>query len=112
LRKPGIAVGPERSTRGAPAAMPLWYRTLESALRSSWPLERLLAPRNDGRFVHNATFSYHPPFRPFRYHPNAARSPLKPIETASGCWETAQLLLASSWDHRSSREPYLGRCVS
>ena len=61
------------------------YRTLESALRSSWPLERFVAPRNDGRFVHNATFSYRPPFRPFRYHPNAARSPLKPIETASGC---------------------------
>ena len=61
------------------------YRTLELALRSSWPLERFVVPRNDGRFVHGAAFSYRPPFRPFRYHPNAARSPLKPIETASGC---------------------------
>ena len=61
------------------------YRTLESTLRPSWPLRRFVARPNDGRFVHNAAFSYRPPFRPFRYHPNAARSPLKPIETASGC---------------------------
>ena len=47
--------------------------------------KEFVAPRNDGRFVHNATFSYRPPFRYFRYHPNTARSPLKPIETASGC---------------------------
>ena len=61
------------------------YRTLESTLRPSWPLRRFVARPNDGRFVHNAAFSYRPPFRPFIYHPNAARSPLKPIETASGC---------------------------
>ena len=63
----------------------IMYRTVESALRPSWPLRRFVARPNDGRFVHNAVFSYRPPFRPFRYHPNAARSPLKPIETASGC---------------------------
>ena len=61
------------------------YRTLESTLRPSWPLRRFVVRPNDDRFVHNAAFSYRPPFRPFRYHPNAARSPLKPIETSSGC---------------------------
>ena len=50
------------------------YRTLESTLRSSWPLRRFVAPRNDGRFVQDATFPYHPPFRPFRYYPNAGLS--------------------------------------
>ena len=73
------------TARAMMARATIRYRTLESALRPSWPLRRFVARRNDGRFVHNATFSYRPPFRPFRYHPNAARSPLKPIETASGC---------------------------
>ena len=40
---------------------------------------------NSVRFVHNAALPYHPPFRPFRYHPGADRTPLKPVETASGC---------------------------
>ena len=40
---------------------------------------------NNVRYVHNAAPPYHTLFRPFRYHPGAARSPLKPVETASGC---------------------------
>ena len=40
---------------------------------------------NNVRFVYNAAPPYHTLFRPFRYHPGAARSPLKPVETASGC---------------------------
>ena len=46
---------------------------------------RFEGPLNHGRFVHNAAPPYHTLFRPFRYHPGAARSPLKPVETASGC---------------------------
>ena len=46
---------------------------------------RFVGPLNHGRFVHNAAPPYHNLFRPFRYHPGAPRSPLKPVETASGC---------------------------
>ena len=42
-------------------------------------------PLNHGRFVHNSAPPYHNLFRPLRYHPGAARSALKPVETASGC---------------------------
>ena len=41
--------------------------------------------RNGRRFVHTTARPYHPPFRPFRRHPNAVRSLLKPVETAGGC---------------------------
>ena len=46
---------------------------------------RFEGPLNHGRFVHNAAPPYHALFRPFRYHPGAARSPLKLVETASYC---------------------------
>ena len=37
------------------------------------------------RFVHTTARPYHPPFRPFRCHPDAVHSLLKPVETAGGC---------------------------
>ena len=46
---------------------------------------RFEGPLNHGRFVHNAAPPYHTLFRPFRYHPGVVHSPLKPVETASGC---------------------------
>ena len=41
--------------------------------------------RNGRRFVHTTAQPYRPPLRPFRYHPGAVRSLLKPVETAGGC---------------------------
>ena len=41
--------------------------------------------RNGRRFVHTTAQPYRPPLRPFRCHPDAVRSLLKPVETAGGC---------------------------
>ena len=41
--------------------------------------------RNGRRFVHTTAQPYHPPFSPFRYHLDAVRGQLKPVETARGC---------------------------
>ena len=41
--------------------------------------------RNGRRFVHTTAQAYRPPFSPFRHHPDAVRSLLKPVETAGGC---------------------------
>ena len=76
---------------------------------------RFEGPLNHGRFVHNAAPPYHTLFRPFRCHPGVVHSPLRPVETASGCRETARLLLISAWPHRIDlrrlASKRLGRCV-
>ena len=61
------------------------YGTAKSTFSSLRLHALFLEAPNNVRFVHNAALPYHPPSRPFRYHPGAARSPLKPVETASGC---------------------------
>ena len=89
----------------APATAPRWrpksarvgsifgnLRSIDSLL---WPIQvgswsevaqtTIQWRRNGRRFVHTTAQPYHPPFRPFRYHPEAAYSLLKPVETAGGC---------------------------
>ncbi len=63
----------------------LWYGTARSTFSGLRLHALFLEAPNNVRFVHNAAPPYHTLFRPFRYHPGAARSPLKPVETASGC---------------------------
>ena len=41
--------------------------------------------RNGRRFVHTTAQPYRSSLRPFRCHPDAVRSLLKPVETAGGC---------------------------
>ena len=61
------------------------YGTAKSTFSSLRLHAVFLEAPNNVRFVHNAALPYHPPFRTFRYHPGAARSPLKPVGAASGC---------------------------
>ena len=70
----------ERNLRSPPG-----YGTAKSTFSSLRLHAVFLEAPNNVRFVHNAALPYHPPFRTFRYHPGAARSPLKPVGAASGC---------------------------
>ena len=63
----------------------LGYGTARSTFSGLRLHALFLEAPNNVRFVHNAAHPYHTLFRPFRYHPGAAHSPLKPVETASGC---------------------------
>ena len=67
------------------AERPSCYRSRREAAEIAVGRGSLETPLNASRFVHNAALSYHPPLRPFGHHPDAAHSPLKPTETASGC---------------------------
>ena len=78
-----LAHAPERSATAGCAAG--WYGTARSTFSGLRLHALFLEAPNNVRFVHNAAPPYHTLFRPFRYHPGAARSPLKPVETASGC---------------------------
>ena len=73
-----------RAMQGRPCARSR-YGTAKSTFSSLRLHAVFLEAPNNVRFVHNAALPYHPPFRTFRYHPGAARSPLKPVGAASGC---------------------------
>ena len=72
-----------RPARGRPVPAQLWPSQVGSW--SEVAQTTIKWRRNGRRFVHTTARPYHPPFRPFRRHPNAVHSLLKPVETAGGC---------------------------